>query len=39
MRLKIKNRSHRYAINRPRARHRHENTDYKMGLFCFLLRA
>ena len=30
MRLIMKNRSHRYAINRPRPRHRHKYTKYKM---------
>ena len=30
MRLKMKNRSHRYDINRPRLRHGHEYTKYKM---------
>ena len=30
MRLKIKNRSHRYDINRPRLRYGHKYTKYKM---------
>ena len=28
--MKLKNRSHRYDINRPRLRHGHKNTKYKM---------
>ena len=32
MRLKMKNRSHRYDINRPRLRHGHKYTKYKMCL-------
>ena len=32
MRLKIKNRSCRYNINRPRSRHGHKYTKYKMCL-------
>ena len=32
MRLKIKNRSHRYDINRPRLRHGHRYIKYKMCL-------
>ena len=32
MRLKMKNRSHRYDINRPRLRHGHKCTKYKMCL-------
>ena len=38
MRLKIKNRSHRYDINRPRPRHGHKYTKYKMCL-CILMLA
>ena len=30
MRLKIKNRSHRYDTNRPRPRHGHKYTKYEM---------
>ena len=30
MRLKMKNRSHRYVINRPRPRHGHKYTKYTM---------
>ena len=30
MRVKMKNRSHRYDINRPRSRHRHTYMIYKM---------
>ena len=30
MRLKMENRSHRYNINRPRARHGHKYAKYKM---------
>ena len=32
MRLKMRNRSHRYDINRPRPRHGYKYTKYKM---CF----
>ena len=32
MRLKMKNRSHRYDINRPRPRHGHKYTKYKRCL-------
>ena len=32
MRLKMKNRSHRYDITRPRARHGHKYTIYEMYL-------
>ena len=32
MRLKMKNRSRRYDINRPRRRHGHKYTKYKMCL-------
>ena len=32
MRLKMKNRSHRYAISRPTPRHRDTYTNYKMYL-------
>ena len=32
MRLKRKNRSHRYNINRPRLTHGHKYTKYKMYL-------
>ena len=31
IRLKIKNRSHRYDINRPHSRHGHKYTKYKMS--------
>ena len=30
MRLKMKNRSHRYDIDRPRLRHGHKYTNHKM---------
>ena len=33
MRLKIKNRSHRYDLNRPRSRHGHKYTKYKMSQY------
>ena len=36
MRLKMKNRSHRYDINRPRPRYGHKYTKYKM---CFSIPA
>ena len=32
MRMKMKNKSHRYDINRPRPKHGHKYTKYKM---CF----
>ena len=32
MRLKMKNKSHRYGIHRPKARYRHAYTKYKMYL-------
>ena len=32
MTLKMKNRSHRYDINRPRSRHGHKYTKYKICL-------
>ena len=32
MRLKLKNRSHRYDINIPRSRHGHKYTKYEMCL-------
>ena len=32
MRLKMKNRSHRYAINRFRPSHRHNDSKHKMYL-------
>ena len=32
MRLEMKNRSHRYEINRPRPRHGHKYTKYKTCL-------
>ena len=32
MRLKMKQRSHRYDINRPRLRNRHKYTKYKICL-------
>ena len=38
MRLKIKNRSNRYDINRPRPRHGHKYTKCKMCL-CILMVA
>ena len=36
MRLKMKNRSHRYDINRPGPRHGHKYTKYKMCL-CIMM--
>ena len=36
MRLEIKNTSHRYDTNRPRARHRHKNTIYKLCLIIMM---
>ena len=32
MRLKLKNKSHRYDINRPKPRHGQKHTKYKMCL-------
>ena len=29
MNIKVKNRSHRYDINRPRSRHEHKYSEYK----------
>ena len=37
MKLKIKNTSHRYYINRPRPRHGHKYTKYKMSLSIMLV--
>ena len=36
MRLKMKNRSYRYDLNRPRPRHRDKYTKYKMPL-CIMM--
>ena len=35
--LKMKNRSHRYDINKPRLRHRHKCTKYKMCLSIMMV--
>ena len=37
VRLKVKNRSHRYDINRPRPRHEHKYTKYKMCLTSIMM--
>ena len=37
MRLKMKNRSHRYDINRPRPRHGHEYTKHKICLSLMMV--
>ena len=37
MRLKMKNISHRYDINRPRPRHGHKYTKYKMCLTIMMV--
>ena len=37
MRLKMKNRSNRYDINRPRPRHGHKYTKYKMCLYIMIV--
>ena len=37
MRLKMKNRLHRYDINRPRLRHGHKYSEYKMCLSIMML--
>ena len=37
MRLKMKNRSHRYDIKRPRPRHGHKYTKYKMCLSLMMV--
>ena len=36
MRLEIKNTSHRYDTNRPRARHGHKNAIYKLCLIIMM---
>ena len=36
MKMKMKNRSHRSDITRPRARHGHKYTKYKKCLICCL---
>ena len=37
MRLKVKNKSHRYDINRPRPRHGHKYTKYKKWLSIMMV--
>ena len=37
MRLKMKNRSHRYDVNRPRPKHGHKYTIYKICLIIMML--
>ena len=37
MRLKMKNRSHRYDINRPTPRHGYKYTKYKMCLSIMMV--
>ena len=37
MRLKMKNRLHRYDINRPRLRNGHKYSEYKMCLSIMML--
>ena len=37
VRLKVKNRSHRYDINRPRPRHEPKYTKYKMYLTLIMM--
>ena len=37
MRLKMENRSHRYDKNRPRRRHGHKYTKYKMYLSIMMV--
>ena len=37
MHMKIKNKSNRYDINRPRSRHRHKNSKYKKYLSMMML--
>ena len=37
MRLKMKNRLHRYDINRPSLRYGHKNTKYKMFLSIMMV--
>ena len=32
MKINVKNKSHRYDINRPRSRHGHKRSKYKKGL-------
>ena len=36
-RLKMKNRSYRYGINRPRPRHGHKHTKYNMCLRIIMI--
>ena len=33
MRLKMKNKSHRYTVNKPRPRHGHKYSKYKMSQY------
>ena len=37
MSRKLKNKSHRYDINRPRSRHGHKHTKYKMCLSIMMV--
>ena len=37
MKMKLKNRSHRYDINRPRSGHEHKYSKYKKGLIMLKL--
>ena len=37
MKIKMKNRSHRYGINRPRSRHEHKYSEYKKCLSMMML--
>ena len=37
IRLKMKNRLHRCDLNRPRSRHGHKYTKYKMGLSLIMV--
>ena len=37
MKMKMKNRSHRYDINRPRSRHGHKYSNYKKCLSMMTL--
>ena len=37
MEMKIKNRSDRYKINRPRSRHEHKYSKYKKCLICICI--
>ena len=37
MKMKMKNRSHRYDVNQPRSKHGHKYSKYKKGLTMVIL--